>query len=908
MRWWRRLINRRRLETELDAELRDHIERQVADYVQAGLTEAEARRRAHVAFGGVDQTKESCRDVRRTRWLEEVGQDLRYAFRVLRNSPGFTIAAVLSLALGIGANTTIFALLDQVLLRPLPVERPYELALVRIEGMFNGTTWGDDNELSYPMYVDFRDHDEAFSGMFARFGRSMHVSHGMTTERVNGELVSGTYFGVLGVRSARGRLLTPDDDRLPSGHPVAVLSYRYWTSRFTKDEAVVGQQIRINGHPYTVVGVAEEGFAGLNVGGATQIFVPMMMQAQILPGWRLLEDRRTRFVNVFARLRPGMSLERAQASLEPLFRNLREQELTNRIFAGASDYIKQEFRRASIQLVPGFQGTARLRRTLTRPLWVLAAVAAGLLLVACANVGGLLLARGTARQREIAIRLALGASRARIIRQLLVENFIIALVGAASGILLATWGATLLIALLVDPEASANITASPDGRIVAFNFAVAFATGLIFGLMPAWQMTRPALSPTLKDQSTHVAGGRQVFLRKGLVVAQVATSLFLLVGAGLFVRSLRNLLAHDPGFATANLVTFSVDASLNGYAGQDAQQFYQRLIEHVLRLPGVTAAALTSQPLLQGNSWSSTMTVQGYPARQDEEVVAHINAVTPGYFAAMRIPILVGRDFTPRDTRSQPPAKGEFRFRIAIANQRFAELYLGTNPIGRHVGLGGNPNAPTPIEIVGVVGNANYRGIRQEVESQLFFPFLENTEPGAATAYVRTTQTPETTFAPLRRAVQEIDPNVPLFRLRSIDDQVARSLANERLMAGLSTAFGLLATLLAVVGLSGIVAYGVARRRREIGIRMALGAVSRQVTWLFLREALGLVALGCALALPVVWLSEHYVRSQLYGVEPLDPTTVLVAVLGLGAVAAAGSLVPTLRGARIQPLQVLREE
>lgn len=930
MRDWARVVRARlsslRLsptrETEIVEELSQHLDDRWRELIAGGTSPDEATQLTLAEFRDGDVLARYMAPLRQSHWtdsapsaagralsLEGLTADVRQAARALRASPGFTIISVLSLALGIGASTAIFALVDQVLLRPLPVQRPHELALVRIDGMFNGTTWGDGNEISYPMYVDFRDHNEVFSGMFARFGRTMHVGYAGKPERANGELVSGTYFDVLGVHPARGRLFTPQDDRLPNGHAIAILSYQYWTRRFGRDEAVIGQSLRINGRPYSVVGITEEGFAGMNVGSATQVFVPMMMQADVIPDWRLLDDRRSRFAHVYGRLRPGVSLTQAQASLQPFFRAIRERELAEPYFAGVPEYTKREFLQATIQLTPGAQGISRLRRTLTRPLGILMVIVGGLLLIGCANVAALLVARGTARQREIAIRLALGASRFRIVRQLLVESLLLALIGATAGILLATWGSSLLLGLLVDPETSANVTASPDTRILTFNFGIALSTALLFGLVPAWQAARPALARTLKEQASSVMGGHHVVLRKGLVVVQVALSLLLLVGAGLFVRSITNLLAQDLGFTPTNLVSFSVDGALNGYTGTRAQQFHRTLVERVSALPGVTAAALATQPLLQGFSWQSAMSVEGYAARQDEEVVAHINAVTPGYFEAMQIPILLGRGFTLHDSRSEPLGWGKSPFRVAVANQRFVELYFATrNPIGRHVAIGGRRSAPLPIEIVGVVRNAKYRGMREPVEPQLFLSFFEHPGPDTATVYVRTTHSPDNMFAALRRTVQEIDPGLPLFRMRTMEEQVERSLANERLMAELSATFGLSATLLTVVGLYGLIANAVIQRRREIGIRMALGAVSGEVTWLFLREALGLVVLGCALALPILWALGSYVRSQLYGIEPLDGTTVAVTVIALGAIAAAGSFLPALRGARIQPLTVLREE
>jgi predicted permease len=823
-------------------------------------------------------------------------------------APLFTALAVASLALGIGANTSIFTLLDQVVLRPLPVERPGELVQVRIRGTFNGNSWGDGTELSYPMYLDFRDNNKVFAGMFARFDWAMHVDADGSTERISGELVSGTYFPVLGVRPAQGRLLSPDDDRAVGANPVAVLSHSYWKARFSGNPGVVGRKITINGHPFTVVGVAERGFSGIDVGAATQVFVPMMMKPQLTPRWNLLDDRRSRFARVFARLRPGVTPEQAEAGLQPFFRELRERELREPYFAKVSAYNKQEFLQATIEVVPSARGHSGLHESLTRPLWILMAIVAGVLLIACANVAGLLVARGMSRQREIAIRFALGGSRRRIVGQLLVESVILAALGAVGGVMVATWGSSLLLGLWLDPDAAAGITASPDARVLAFSLALALLTSMAFGLVPALQATKPSLAPTLKEQASSVAGGGQVRLRKGLVIVQVALSLLLLIGAGLFVRSLANLLAQNPGFEVTNLVTFVVDPSLNAYTPAHTKRLATTLVERISSVPGVTGASLAGIPILHGGSWSSSMTVEGYAAKPDEDVVAFNNTVMPGYFATMRIPLLLGRDFRPGDVRSTPAAENEPGFRVAIANRRFVERYFrGTNPVGRHVGFGSGPAIPTPIEIIGVVGTSKYVGIRDDAEPQLFFPLLEDNTPGSLVAYVRATQSPTSLFATLRRTVRDIDPGLPIFNMRTMEAQVARSLVNERVVAGLSAVLGVLATLLAVVGLYGVMAYTVTLRTREVGIRMALGALSRGVAWLFVREAAILVAIGFAIAVPGLWAFGRYVQSQLYGVGAIDVTTIVLAMVGLGAAAAAGALVPALRASRIDPLAALRE-
>jgi predicted permease len=839
--------------------------------------------------------------------------DLRYALRTLRKSPVFTAVAVLSIALGIGANTAIFTLLDQALLRLLPVKNAQELVLVRPQGPWSGSNWGDGNEMSYPMYADFRDHNEVFTGMFCRFEYSMHVGFGGRTERVNAEIVSGTYFPVLGVGAALGRMIGPDDDKVPGAHPVAVLQYDYWKSRFSADPTIVGKKIIVNDHPMDVIGVAQEGFNGIDVGTVAQVYVPMMMKAQMTPGWNALDDRHYRWVNVFGRLRPGVNREQAQASLQPYYHSLLEMEVKEAYFANSSANSKARYVTSKIETLPGSGGKSGLRRQLTKPLWILMAIVGGVLLIACANVANLLLARATARQREIALRLALGASRGRIVSQLLVESVLLALIGGAAGLLLSAWGAHVLLGFFVDPENPVTIAASPDLRILAFNFAVSLLTGLLFGLVPALQSTRPELAPTLKDQAGNVLGGGQVRVRKALVITQVALSLLLLIGAGLFIRSLNKLMTVDAGFNTTNLISFSVDPALNGYTPVRAKQYYKELQQRLSATPGIVSAGYSGIALLEGNQWSSTVTVEGYKRKEDENMNPLCNAIGPGYFKTMGIPVVAGRDFDQRDEYTRPPATdGRPRrpaFRVAIANEKFAKKYFGEgNPIGRHVGFGGNPGTPTPIEIIGVVKDAKYTGLRDDLERQLYFPMLEDDNPDNITVYLRTQGDPDTMFQTLRRTVQQLDPNVPIYGMRTVEYQIQRSLNAERLVTSLSSIFGVLATLLAMIGLYGVMAYTVARRTREIGVRMALGALSGNIAWLIMREVLILVAAGMALGLPAAWYLSRYVESQLYGVTPTDATTIAAAVVALAAVAGVAGLIPALRASRVNPVIALHYE
>jgi predicted permease len=842
--------------------------------------------------------------------------DVRYAFRMLRKSPVFTAVAILSIALGIGANTAIFTLLDQALLRLLPVKNPQDLVLVRPHGPWSGSTWGDGNEMSYPMYADFRDHNTVFDGMFCRFAYDMHVGFGGRTERAKAEIVSSTYFPVLGVRPAVGRLIGLADDKAPGADPVAVLQYEYWKSRFNADPSIVGQKLIINDHPMDVIGVAQEGFNGGDLGNVSQVFVPMMMKAQMTPGWNGLDDRHFRWVNVFGRLRAGVTKEQAQASLQPYYKSLIEMELQDGYFARSSARTKASYVKSTIEVLPGSAGKANLRALMTRPLWILMAIVAGVLLIACANVANLLLARATARQREIALRLALGASRTRIVQQLLIESLLLAVLGGSAGLLLSTWGAHVLLGFFVDPEQPVTITASPDLRILAFNFLIALFTGLLFGLVPALQSTRPKLAPTLKDSAGAVLGGSHIRLRKTLVATQVALSLLLLIGAGLFIRSLNKLMAVDPGFSTTNLLTFSVDPHLNGYVPVRAKQYFKDLLQRLQSTPGVSGAGYVSIGLLEGNQWSSTMSVEGYAPKEDENMNPLCNAISPGYFKAMGIPLLAGREFDARDEYTRPPATETGRvallnrpFRVAIANETFAKKHLGDiNGIGKHVGFGGNAGTPTPIEIIGIVRDSKYTGLREETPRQLFFPLLEDDNPSSITVYLRTQTDPDTMFRTLRGVVSRIDPNVPIYSMRTVERQVEQSLRVERFVTNLSSIFSLLATLLAMIGLYGVMAYTVARRTREIGVRMALGAVAGNIAWLVMREVVVLVAIGMAIGLPAAWYLSRYVESVLYGITRLDVTAIAAAVIGLAAVAAVAGLIPALRATRVNPVVALRYE
>jgi predicted permease len=823
-------------------------------------------------------------------------QDVRYAWRNLRRSPLFTLVAVLSLALGIGANTAIFTIADQVLLRLLPVRHARELVVFTSDGPQTGNVWGS-NRFSYPMYVDFRDHRGLLASVAARFSTPVSIAFGGRSEQARAELVTGAYFDTLGLETVLGRPLLQEDDRTAGGSPVTVLTYDYWKSHFGANPSILNQTIRVNGFPLTVVGVAAAGYRGFDVGERTDLLVPTMMKTQMTPTWNGLDNRRVLWLQYIGRLGPGVTPQRARASLEPFYRSLLQMELQQ--MGGRSGNFAKRWLAKPLVFQPAMSGISDMRDTFRTPLKILLGIVGLLLLIACANVANLLLARAAARQKEIAVRLAIGASRFRLMRQLIVESLALSLAGGAAGLVLAKWTAGGLLGLLQD-SASLGMKAELDLRIFLFTALLAVACGLIFGLAPALQATSPALAGTLKDLAGNVsAGSGHVRLRKTLVSVQVALSLVMLIAATLFARSLHNLKSVDLGFRTDKLFAFALDPSLNGYKTDRVHALADSVQRRMAAIPGVQSAAIGVNSVVSGNVNMSTINVVGYQAKEDENMNPYVDTVSPGYFATMGIPLLRGRDFTEAD-RAGAPA-------VAIVNDAFAKYFFhDEDPLGRRFAFGRDKTKT--IEIVAVVRGSKYEGVTEEKAPRELYRPMQQTDDGAFTVYVRSSSEPKALFGAVQREVASLDASLPVTGLRTMEEQVNENLSPQRLMATLSALFGGLATLLAAVGLYGVMAYMVTRRTREIGIRLALGANRANLLGLVMREVAILTAAGVLVAVPASLALSRYVRSQLYGLAPTDALSIVAASGALVAVALLAGYIPAERATRVNPTTALRWE
>ncbi len=827
--------------------------------------------------------------------ITEITNDVRYAIRMLTKNPAFACVVVLTLALGIGANAAIFSLLDKVLLQSLPVARPDQLAVLSSYDPKDGPD--NDSSFSYAMYQDLRDRNSVFSGVIARGGTQMNVSYGDQTERVRGELVSGNFFEVLGVRPWAGRFFTQDDDRTPSAHPVAVLSYSFWESRFNKDPNIIGRTILVNEHPLTVLGVTPPGFYGLDLSNNPDVRVPLMMTPVFnpLPPTRLT-SRRHQWLSVMARRKDDVTPEQAQASLSVLYRQIRESE-ADQLSATASTFNRERFMTQQIALLPGEQGLRYLQTELKTSLLLLFGATCAVLLILCANLANLMMARATVRAPETAVRLALGAGRWRLLRQWLTEGVVLAAIGGAVGVFIALWLKAGLVAF-IPPDYQQNLRATFDWRLYAFIIGVSLLLGLAFSLAPAIQAARQAFAPGLRLESrSFTSAGRLLSLRSALILVQVALSLPLLVSAALLLRSLQNLRAFDTGFGKQNVLLASVNPALNGYSKERLASFYDDLLAKTRALPGVKSASLASDSPISGGWDQMRVVVEGYTPREGERMSCDATYVSSDYFKSLEIPIVMGRDFDQSDRIGAP--------KVVIVNEKMAKHYFGTvNVIGKRIGLDDVPD----MTIVGVVKDATYINLRENVRRHFYVPTTQDETLTNLTLHVKTTTDTTVVAEQLRGQLKALDPHLPLYNIKSLATEIDESLVQERLVTWLSAAFGLLATLLTALGLYGVLTFSVARRTREIGIRVALGAQRADVFRLVMIRGVILVGVGVGIGVGASIALSRLIGALLFGVAPNSVATLAGVAVGLIVVGLIACYIPARRATKVDPLVALRYE
>lgn len=824
--------------------------------------------------------------------------DVIFSLRTLRKAPGFSIVAVLSLALGIGANTAIFSLMDKVLFRLLPVRQPGSLVILEEQGPKMGSIFGP-RTWSYPLYRDLRSKTTLMQGLAAEFRGALSYADSGLTEKVHGNIVSSNYFDVLMQRPKIGRLFTAEDEQTPGAHPVVVLSHAFWMQRYGGKPEIVGRKILLNGSPMTVIGVAEPGLTSMEQSYMTDVFAPVMMKKQLTPTWDGLDSRRVMWLDVFGRLRQGVSREDAEKELRSLWAPLVAAELEE--IPNVDQRLRDAWKRKQFKLNDAARGTSEIREAIGQPLAVLMGMVGAVLLIACANLANLLIARAASRRKEIAVRTALGASRWRIVRQLLVDCLVLSLIGGALGLLLSAWTLDALVRFLGDDVPVTQMLSQIDGRAMVFTGVLSVLTALLFGLFPSLQASRPDVAPALKEEGSAVsAAGGQVRFRKALIVGQVSLSLLLLAVAGLFSKSLFNLRNVDPGFRVDSLVQFTVDAPLNGYSNTATVDFYTRLQTALEQSAGVSSATMSSEPLLSDSYSQTSIEVPGLSG-ENRDMNPLVNVVGPGFFKSMGIPLLRGREFRSDDSAKAP--------RVAVVNQAFADAYFpGVDPIGREFLRGRRSRDQQSFQIVGVVKDSKYGGLREKRRNQYFRVHTQDPDLGGMTFYVRAALSPEAVGAIIRRETTRLDQNMPIDQLRTVSSQVDRNIAPQRMASILSAAFGLLATVLAAIGLYGVMSFLVARRTREIGIRMALGALRGNVVWLVMREVTVLAAIGLVVGIPLAIAAGFAVESLLFGVKAKEWGIYVAAALITAAVSALAGFLPARRATGIDPIRALRYE
>src|SRR6267154_1817040 len=905
----RSLVRRNKVNRELGEELSAYLEMAAVEKMKLGMSRKEALRAVRLELGTLELTREVVRSSSWESVAENCWRDLRFAARMLRKAPGFTAVAVLTLALGIGANTAIFSLLNAVMLKTMPVSRPEQLVILRWSAHsrpqnLGTSSYGDclwvptaiqSCSFSYPIYGAVLAHTDAFSSVLAMAGADqLDLSGNGAASIIGGELVSGNYFEALGVSSALGRTIQPSDDR-PGAPPVIVLSYGYWQRAFGGAADAIGRTVRLNGAPFTIVGVIDPRFARLTPGKSHDLWIPLSQAASLEPTWNRhsrVDDATDWWLAIIGRLKPRTSLAGAQAATNLAFRN-EALHGANPVFKDADD--------PQVALLPAQKGLVGIRQYYDQPIYILSAAVAIILVIVCANLAALLLARATAREKEMAVRLALGAGKGQIIQQLLTESLLLSVAGAVLGILFADWSAQAL-AVFISRNAYSTlfIDTRPDARVLAFAVVIALLTGILFGLAPAFRGSRIKVGPALKDSSGGSGGaakatGRRIGLGSCLVVAQVALSVVVLVGAGLLVRTLTNLRRVNPGFDTHNVLLFGINPTLAGYKVERIQTLYRELQARLAAVPGVISVSYSSDTLLSNGLWTSGVHIEGQP--KDSTVETDMLAVGPEFFETMRLPLFGGRTFSKSDLQSGRT--------VAIVNQTFVQRFLkGKNPLGVHLGRTTPSGNKIEREIVGIVGDAKYDNLRKRVAPTAYVPL----EEGAAHFAIRTSTHAEALVPTVRQVVASFDENLPLFEVRTQTETIDRLLFNERLVAQLSCVFGALALILACIGLYGLLSYEVGRRTREIGIRTALGAQRREIFRLVLRQGITLTIFGAIVGITAAIGVTRYLGSLLYGVAATDPLTFVTIAFTLVAVALLAGYIPSRRAMRVDPVVALRYE
>ena len=900
------MLRRSRTEHEMDMELRFHIDAYTEDLVRTGVPRQEAVRRARIEFGGVERAKEECRDARGVNLIESLLQDLRFGLRVLRKNPGFSAVAVLTLALGIGANTAIFTVINAVMLRALPVQQPEQLVAIGNPAQVHsyGTGTPRTDVFSYPLYREVRDRNSVFSSVLASSNLdNLRIAIEGGAENIKGRLVTENYFQTLGVGALLGRTFSAEEDRTPGADPELVISYGYWLRRFAGDPAVIGRKVRLNNYPFTIIGVAPPGFFGEVVGDRPDLWAPMMMQPQVMPGRDFLENPNEASLLLIARRKPGVTMEQAHANVNAIVQQALLVTLDARLSSDDRDALRK--RKLAVDVSSGSRGLSRLREEFATPLLLLMAMVVLVLLVACVNVANLMLARSAARQREIAVRFAMGAQTGRIVRQLLTESLLLASFGGALGLLLAHWGSALLVSLVdANRNTSSPLSLAIDWRVLGFTTVTCLLAGMLFGLAPALRVLHLKLGRSLKEGVRDFGTGSKTNVRYILAASQIALGVLVLMATGMLVRSLRNLQDADLGYSRDQLLIVPVDLLSAGYKGPAMLNATRELLLRFATLPGVRGVTASSNGLFSGNESSDNVQIDGAELSNQPDNQVADDEVAPDYFSTIGAPIILGREITQLDFFSGA--------HVAVVNETFANFYLpGRNPLGHKVSLPDSDHPERPsYEIVGVVRDVHDHSVRNAVRRRVYGPLSSANfdEPDIIYFEIRAVGNPEMLTNSVRSTIRTVNPDLVVGDIETGAALVTDTLTSQLLVAKLSTFFGALVLLLVCVGLYGSMAYNVAARSKEIGLRMALGAPRGDLIWMVMREAGIVLVVGVAVGIPVGVGATRLFKALLFGVSKSDPLSIVSAIFALVAICVAAAIIPVRRATQVDPMVALRHE